>query len=111
LLASLASKKKLPGSKIEVLKIGLEYEERQLARIKALKERRDNARVENSLSALKQGYARRQKFIPILDGSGGSLRHTGRNLRRYERSLGRLQRERCSLGLSSLQQPDLSCRS
>lgn len=59
-------KEEAPGAKIEVLKIGLEYEERQLARIKALKERRDNARVENSLVALKQGMRDGKNSFPFL---------------------------------------------
>ena len=46
-----------PGSKIEILKIGPEFEVRQKARLTDLKKRRDPALVENSLRSLKDAMA------------------------------------------------------
>lgn len=44
-----------PGSKIDILKIGFEYEERQKKRIAALKQRRDAQKVSEALSRLNKG--------------------------------------------------------
>lgn len=44
-----------PGSKIDILKIGFEYEERQKNRIAALKQRRDAQKVSEALSRLNRG--------------------------------------------------------
>lgn len=55
-----------PGSKIEILKIGPEYEDRQKARITALKARRDNQQVANTLSNLKQALAEGKPSFPAI---------------------------------------------
>ncbi len=61
-------KEKAPGDDIEILKIGREYQERQEARIKSLKERRDNEKVANTLSALKEALSNnRDSFQPLID--------------------------------------------
>jgi methylmalonyl-CoA mutase N-terminal domain/subunit len=57
-----------PGSSIEILKIGAEYEERQRKRLKHLKERRDNEKVANCLTALKAVMqANGDTFVSILE--------------------------------------------
>jgi methylmalonyl-CoA mutase, N-terminal domain len=55
-----------PGSKIEILKIGPQYEQRQRDRLKKLRERRDNAKVENSLKALKEALSSNKNCFPFL---------------------------------------------
>lgn len=61
-------KEKAPGEDIEILKIGREYQERQEARIKSLKERRDNEKVANTLSALKEALSNnKDSFQPLID--------------------------------------------
>lgn len=55
-----------PGSKIEILKIGREYEERQRERLKNLRARRDNAKVENSLKKLKEVLSSDKNCFPVL---------------------------------------------
>lgn len=59
-------KEEAPGSKIDVLKIGLEYEERQINRIKSLKERRDSALVATTLTELKQAMRDGKNSFPFL---------------------------------------------
>lgn len=55
-----------PGSKIEILKIGLEYEERQRARLTALRERRDAQKVAESLNKLKEGAKKGESTFPLI---------------------------------------------
>jgi methylmalonyl-CoA mutase, N-terminal domain len=55
-----------PGSKIEILKIGPQYEQRQRDRLKKLRERRDNAKVQNSLKALKEALSSNKNCFPFL---------------------------------------------
>ncbi len=55
-----------PGSKIEILKIGPEFEVRQKARLTDLKKRRDPALVENSLKALKDAMAKGRPSFPLI---------------------------------------------
>lgn len=59
-------KEEAPGSKIEILKIGREYEERQRERLKNLRARRDNDKVENSLKQLKEVLASDKNCFPVL---------------------------------------------
>jgi methylmalonyl-CoA mutase N-terminal domain/subunit len=54
------------GPKIDILKIGGEYQERQVNRIKALKARRDNEKVANTLSALKDVMRSDGNTFPLL---------------------------------------------
>jgi methylmalonyl-CoA mutase N-terminal domain/subunit len=57
-----------PGSKIEILKIGPEYEERQTKRLKELRARRNNEMVNNTLEALKEALRNGKHTFPaILD--------------------------------------------
>lgn len=44
-----------PGSKIDILKIGPEHEARQCARLKELRETRDNQKVQETLNTLRAG--------------------------------------------------------
>jgi methylmalonyl-CoA mutase N-terminal domain/subunit len=55
-----------PGQKIEILKIGSEYQERQEERLRNLRARRDNARVEKSLQSLKDGARAGENTFPLL---------------------------------------------
>jgi methylmalonyl-CoA mutase N-terminal domain/subunit len=55
-----------PGQKIDILKIGGEYQERQVNRIKALKARRDNEKVANTLNALKDVMRSGENTFPLL---------------------------------------------
>ncbi|MDR3612298.1 MAG: methylmalonyl-CoA mutase family protein [Candidatus Obscuribacterales bacterium] len=55
-----------PGPKIDILKIGGEYQERQVNRIKALKARRDNEKVASTLSALKDVMRSDGNTFPLL---------------------------------------------
>lgn len=59
-------KEEAPGSKIEILKIGSEYEERQKKRIADLKARRDSVKVENTLTALKDAMRKGDNAFPFL---------------------------------------------
>jgi methylmalonyl-CoA mutase N-terminal domain/subunit len=56
------------GSKIDILKIGGEYQERQCERLTSLKARRDTAKVQQTLAALKDaGQTGKNTFPLILD--------------------------------------------
>jgi methylmalonyl-CoA mutase, N-terminal domain len=55
-----------PGQNIEILKIGLEYENRQTERLKKLRARRDNKKVEESLEKLKSGVRTGENSFPLL---------------------------------------------
>lgn len=54
------------GQNIEILKIGLEYEQRQTERLKKLRARRDNKKVEESLENLKSGIKAGENSFPLL---------------------------------------------
>jgi methylmalonyl-CoA mutase N-terminal domain/subunit len=55
-----------PGQEIEILKIGLEYEERQRERLAKLRARRDNQACQVSLQKLKDGVARGDNSFALL---------------------------------------------
>ncbi|HEY9718190.1 MAG TPA: methylmalonyl-CoA mutase family protein [Trichormus sp.] len=55
-----------PGSKIEILKIGPEHEERQTKRLKELRARRDNEKVHNTLEALKETLRNGKHTFPAI---------------------------------------------
>jgi len=55
-----------PGQKVEILKIGSEYQNRQTERLKKLKARRDNRQVETTLTALKSGVQAGDNSFPLL---------------------------------------------
>ncbi|HEY9715311.1 MAG TPA: methylmalonyl-CoA mutase family protein, partial [Chroococcales cyanobacterium] len=55
-----------PGSKIEILKIGREYEDRQRERLKKLRARRNNEQVQNTLAAVKDALATGKNSFPLL---------------------------------------------
>lgn len=59
-------KEEAPGSKIEILKIGGEYEARQRERIKSIKERRNQEKVTNTLEALKTAMKTGENAFPHL---------------------------------------------
>ncbi len=59
-------KEEAPGSKIEILKIGGEFEARQRERLTSLKERRDAAKVANTLDALKTAMKTGDNVFPFL---------------------------------------------
>lgn len=59
-------KEEAPGSKIEILKIGGEYEARQRERIKSIKERRSQEKVTNTLEALKTAMKTGENAFPHL---------------------------------------------
>ncbi len=59
-------KEEAPGSKIEILKIGGEYEARQRERIKSIKERRDQEKVTNTLESLKTAMRTGENAFPHL---------------------------------------------
>ncbi|MBI5173750.1 MAG: methylmalonyl-CoA mutase family protein [Candidatus Obscuribacter sp.] len=59
-------KEEAPGSKIEILKIGGEYEARQRERIKSIKDRRDQEKVTNTLEALKTAMKTGENAFPHL---------------------------------------------
>jgi methylmalonyl-CoA mutase, N-terminal domain len=61
-----AFREEAPGSKIEILKIGLEYEERQRKRLTALKARRNNEVVANTLINLKETIKNNKNTMPAL---------------------------------------------
>ncbi len=61
-------KEEAVGSKIDILKIGSEYQHRQTDRISSLKQRRDNALVAQKLIALKEAFRRNENTFPqIMD--------------------------------------------
>lgn len=55
-----------PGSKIDILKIGLEYEERQRERLNALRARRDAQKVSEALASLKEGAKKGESTFPLI---------------------------------------------
>jgi methylmalonyl-CoA mutase N-terminal domain/subunit len=59
-------KEEAPGAKIEILKIGGEYQERQVKRLTELKARRDNALVETCMAKLKEGMRSGANTFPLL---------------------------------------------
>jgi methylmalonyl-CoA mutase, N-terminal domain len=59
-------KEEAPGAKIEILKIGGEYQERQVNRLKDLRSRRDNAKVTTCLNELKEAMRNGNNTFPLL---------------------------------------------
>jgi len=59
-------KEEAPGAKIEVLKIGGEYQERQVKRLADLRSRRNNELVANCLSELKEAMRSGKNTFPLL---------------------------------------------
>lgn len=55
-----------PGSKIDILKIGPEYQIRQTERLKKLRARRDNAKVANTLAALADAMKSGKNTFPFI---------------------------------------------
>ncbi|HEY9680670.1 MAG TPA: methylmalonyl-CoA mutase family protein [Drouetiella sp.] len=55
-----------PGAKIDILKIGSEYQERQCQRLKELKETRDNEKVHNAIAHLKETMRSGENTFPAL---------------------------------------------
>ncbi len=55
-----------PGAKIDILKIGSEYQERQCGRLQKLKARRDGEKVSQSLDALKKAMRAGDNSFPFL---------------------------------------------
>jgi methylmalonyl-CoA mutase N-terminal domain/subunit len=55
-----------PGAKIEILKIGAEYQDRQCRRLTELKAERDNEKVQNCLDALKVAMRSKENTFPLL---------------------------------------------
>jgi methylmalonyl-CoA mutase N-terminal domain/subunit len=53
-------------AEIEILRIDPALEEKQIARVKALRDRRDSADVERTLARLKQGAERDENLMPLL---------------------------------------------
>ena len=53
-------------AEIEILRIDPALEEKQIARVKALRDRRDSAEVERTLARLKQGAERDENLMPLL---------------------------------------------
>ncbi|MBY0360121.1 MAG: methylmalonyl-CoA mutase [Candidatus Obscuribacterales bacterium] len=61
-----AYREEAPGQKIEILKIGMEYQSRQEERLKSLRERRDNQKVAETLSQLKKGLQTGENSFPLI---------------------------------------------
>ena len=59
-------KEEAAGPKIEILKIGLEYEERQRDRLTKLRARRDAQKVAESLARLKDGLKKGEQSFPLI---------------------------------------------
>lgn len=55
-----------PGPKIEILKIGAEYQDRQCRRLTELKAERDSEKVQNCLDALKVAMRSKENTFPVL---------------------------------------------
>lgn len=55
-----------PGQKVEILKIGREYQERQTERLAKLRARRDDRAVKNALANLKSGIKSGANTFPLL---------------------------------------------
>jgi len=53
-------------AEIEILRIDPALEEKQIARVKALRDRRDSAEVDRTLARLKQGAERDENLMPLL---------------------------------------------
>jgi len=61
-------KEEAPGSKIDILKIGPEYQHRQTDRLQKLRARRDNEKVQNTLKELREAISTGKNSFPyILD--------------------------------------------
>jgi methylmalonyl-CoA mutase N-terminal domain/subunit len=61
-----AFKEEAAGSKIEILKIGPEYQRRQTERLNSLRARRDSAKVGQSLETLKAGLRAGENSFPLI---------------------------------------------
>jgi methylmalonyl-CoA mutase N-terminal domain/subunit len=61
-----AFEEEAPGSKIEILKIGPEYQERQCERLAKLKAKRNKTLVHESLNALKEGMRAGRNSMPLI---------------------------------------------
>ncbi|MBS1989869.1 MAG: methylmalonyl-CoA mutase family protein [Cyanobacteria bacterium SZAS LIN-3] len=59
-------KEEAPGPKIEILKIGGEYQERQVKRLEDLRSRRDNAKVAKCIDELKTAMRDGSNTFPLL---------------------------------------------
>lgn len=55
-----------PGQDIEILKIGMQYQQRQTERLKALRERRDNTKVAEALTQLQNGLKTGEPSFPLI---------------------------------------------
>lgn len=55
-----------PGQKVDILKIGPQYQIRQTERLRKLRERRDNDKVQKSLANLKSGGAAGENTFSLL---------------------------------------------
>ena len=83
----------------ELLKIDPALEPQQIERVKALKARRDSAKVEQRLAALKAAAARDEvNLMPHDPRRRPRLRDDGRDVRRLARGLGNLARDAGVLG-------------
>lgn len=61
-----AFREEAPGQKIEILKIGMEYQQRQEKRLNDLKARRDNQKVSETLTRLKSGLKSGENSFPLI---------------------------------------------
>lgn len=59
-------KEEAPGQKIEILKIGPQYQQRQTERLKSLRARRDNQKVQEKLEALRSSLKREENTFPFI---------------------------------------------
>lgn len=59
-------KEQAPGQKIEILKIGPQYQKRQTDRIKSLKARRDDAAVKRTLDNLRNALKNDENTFPFI---------------------------------------------
>ena len=79
---------------LEILKIDAALETQQIERVTALKGRRDSAKVEQRLAALKQASARGRRQPDAADPRRRPrLRDDGRDVRRLARGVGHLARD------------------
>ena len=94
---------------IELLRVDPALEQKQIDRVQATRAKRDSAKVESALAALKEGAAKRGREPHAADRRRVTrVRDDGRDVRRAPRSLGRLREKRRSSRNASRKETILS---
>ncbi len=80
-------------TELELLRIDPALETKQIERVTALRARRDSAKVEETLAALRRGAEGDENLMPLDRRRVPGVRDHGRNVRHAPRGVGRLARD------------------